>query len=59
MFLEVFLDHMYASYKEKANKSEMQCALDIFRAMLLANTVSVKTIQVFEGFVLNLVYLRI
>ncbi|KAF8259778.1 hypothetical protein EI94DRAFT_1448836, partial [Lactarius quietus] len=36
-FFEVFLGHMYLSYKDKASRSEKQRALDKFRATLPAN----------------------
>lgn len=39
-FLEVFLERMYLSYKNKAGKSEKQHALDEFRATLPANILS-------------------
>jgi hypothetical protein len=39
-FLEVFLGHMYLSYKDKVSKPEKQHALDEFKATLPANILS-------------------
>ncbi|KAI9434849.1 hypothetical protein H4582DRAFT_1818227 [Lactarius indigo] len=39
-FFEVYLDHMYLSYKDRGSRGEKQLALDLFRATLPANILS-------------------